>query len=101
MLWILRDEAVARAFVASRLQPLIDADERRGSSLLTTLEAFVISGDHKADSARVLNVERQSLYKRQRRIQEITGADLDDPRTRLELHLAVLARRFFERASDR
>lgn len=100
LLWTLRDEDVARRFVDRRLRPLVDADERRGTSLLATLTAFCEHGGRKAETARTLMVERQSLYKRLRRVEEVLGVDLEDQRTVLELHLAVLARRSFSRSAD-
>jgi purine catabolism regulator len=98
LLWLLRDEAVARMFVERRVGPVVEADQRRGSSLFRTLEVFCEHGGHKADTARALMLERQSLYKRLGRIEAILSVDIDDQRTRLELHLAVIARRFFDRA---
>ena len=59
-----------------------------------TIEAYCEHGGRVAEAARALHLGRQSLYKRLARIEEIIGADLADPDTRLGLHLALLARRY-------
>lgn len=101
LLWLVRDHETARRYVDLRLLPLIDADERRGSRLMLTLETYLEHGGHKAETARALNLERQSLYKRLRRIETTVGIDLEDPATRLQLHVAVRAHRFFDDLSSR
>jgi purine catabolism regulator len=82
-----------RTFVDQRLLPLVDHDSRRSSKLLPTLEALLEHEGRKAETARVLHLERQSLYHRIQRIETLLNADLGDPDTRLGLHLAVRARR--------
>jgi PucR family transcriptional regulator, purine catabolism regulatory protein len=84
-----------RAFVEQRLRPLLDYDRRRSSKLLPTLEALLEHEGRKAETARALHVERQSLYHRIDRIESLLKADLGDADTRLGLHLAVRARRHF------
>lgn len=96
LLWSMRHEAVARRFAERRLEPLIQADRQRKTSLLHTLEVFLDHGGHKAESARALHLERQSLYKRLHRIEATLGVRLEDRRTQFELRLALLAWRFFE-----
>lgn len=87
----LRTDPDLRQFVHHRLQPLIDHDRRRASKLLPTLQALLEHQGRKAETARALHLERQSLYHRIQRIQGLLDADLDDPDTRLGLHLAVRA----------
>ena len=47
----------------------------------------------KAETARELHLNRQTLYNRLARISELLGTDLDDPQTVLALSLALRARR--------
>jgi purine catabolism regulator len=89
----LRSNEDLQDFVGQRLGPLIDHDERRSPKLLETLETLLEHQGRKTEAARALNLERQSLYHRIRRIEELLEADLDDPATRLGLHLALRARR--------
>jgi purine catabolism regulator len=92
LLWALRGNPVLARLVEQRIQPLIEHDRRHHSSLVETLEALFASGGRKAEAARALYLERQSLYKRLARIEALLGVDLDDENTRLALHLALRAR---------
>jgi purine catabolism regulator len=90
----LRDEPALEAFVEEQLGALLADGSPRTRTLLATLEAYLASGGRKAEAARALHLERQSLYLRLRRIEELLGVSLDDEDVVLALHLAVRARRF-------
>jgi purine catabolism regulator len=97
LLWRLQSNADMRAFVDQRLAPLIEHDRRRSAKLLPTLEALLEHEGRKAQTARTLHLERQSLYHRIQRIEVLLGADLRDASVRLGLHLALRARRHLRR----
>jgi len=97
LLWRLGGNADLREFVDQRLAPLVEHDRRRSSKLLPTLEALLEHEGRKAETARALHLERQSLYHRIGRIEALLDADLHDPDVRLGLHLALRARRHLER----
>jgi purine catabolism regulator len=90
----LREAPEVDAFVDEQLGPLLSDPSARSRTLLETLEAFLASGGRKAEAARRLHLERQSLYLRLRRIEELLGVSLDDEDAVLGLHLAVRALRF-------
>ncbi len=90
----LRDAPELDAFVDEQLAPLLADGSPRTRVLLETLEAYLASGGRKAQAARVLHLERQSLYLRLRRIEELLGVSLADEDAVLGLHLAVRALRF-------
>jgi purine catabolism regulator len=90
----LRDSPELDAFVEEQLGPLLADPSPRSRALLETLEAYLAAGARKAEAARALHLERQSLYLRLRRIEETLGVSLDDEDVVLGLHLAVRARRF-------
>jgi PucR family transcriptional regulator, purine catabolism regulatory protein len=92
LLWELRDAGELLAFSQRRLAPLVEHDAARRSDLLHTLEVYLDCGGRKTDAARILHLERQSLYHRISRIEGLLGASLDDPDTRLGAHLAVRIR---------
>ena len=79
------------AFVDEQLGPLLADGSPRTRALLETLEAYLAAGGRKAEAARALHLERQSLYLRLRRIEEALGVSLDDEDVVLGLHLAVRA----------
>ena len=90
----LRDSPELDAFVEEQLGPLLSDPTPRTRALLETLEAYLAAGGRKAEAARALHLERQSLYLRLRRIEEALGVSLDDEDVVLGLHLAIRAMRF-------
>jgi sugar diacid utilization regulator len=87
LLFALRETAEMQEFYDDMLGRLARYDEEKGSELVATLDAYLCAHNATEVAAR-LNLHRNSLLYRLRRIQEITGLDLDDPETRLALHLA-------------
>ncbi|MBQ0850078.1 MULTISPECIES: PucR family transcriptional regulator [Streptomyces] len=93
LLWRLRDHRDLAAFVDRAIGPLRDHDHRSKPPLLPTLETYLAHAGRKAETARELHLNRQTLYNRLARIGELLGTDLDDPQTVLALSLALRARR--------
>ncbi|MEU8579706.1 PucR family transcriptional regulator [Streptomyces abikoensis] len=89
LLWRLRShgDGELAAFVDRVIGPLL------AHELLPTLEAYLACGGRKAETARELHVNRQTLYDRLGRIGRLLGVDLEDPETALALGLALRARR--------
>lgn len=86
-----------RAFIADRLGPLLEATpERRRRELLHTLETYLRHAGRKTPAAHDLHLERQSLYHRLDRLQQLLGVDWHDGDELLELHLAVRARQLLD-----
>jgi PucR family transcriptional regulator, purine catabolism regulatory protein len=75
-------------FVNRHLGPLVDHDRARGGNLIATLKAYLESGEQQA-AARRLRVHPNTLRYRLDRIREISGAELDDAETRLNLAVAL------------
>jgi purine catabolism regulator len=94
VLWRLGDDPEVRAFIERRLGPVLDHDRRRAVKLLPTLEAFVVASGQKSEMARLLHLERQSVYYRIAKIEALLGSSLDDEETRLGVHLALRVLRF-------
>ncbi|MFB8178620.1 PucR family transcriptional regulator [Streptomyces sp. NPDC055966] len=93
LLWRLRDHPDLAAFVDRAIGPLREHDRRSRPPLLPTLETYLAHAGRKAETARELHLNRQTLYNRLARIGELLGTDLDDPQTVLALSLALRARR--------
>jgi PucR family transcriptional regulator, purine catabolism regulatory protein len=85
----LRDVRQVGVFVERRLAPLLEHDRTRSFQLVETLRVYLAHNGHKATTARALNVNRQTLYHRLERIEEILGERLDDEDARQGLHLAL------------
>ncbi|OKJ97141.1 transcriptional regulator [Streptomyces sp. CB03234] len=93
LLWRLRDHQDLAAFVERAIGPLRDHDRTSRPPLLPTLETYLAHAGRKAETARELHLNRQTLYNRLARIGDLLGTDLDDPQTVLALSLALRARR--------
>lgn len=93
LLWSLRANDEMLSFVRRRIGALLEHDRERRSDLTTTLETFLRTGGNKTETARKLHLERQSLYHRLAKIEQLLDGSLDDEDTRLGLHLALRARR--------
>ncbi|MGW7301231.1 PucR family transcriptional regulator [Streptomyces sp. NPDC054829] len=93
LLWRLRDHPDLAAFVDRAIGPLRDHDARSKPPLLPTLQTYLAHAGRKAETARELHLNRQTLYNRLARIGELLGTDLDDPQAVLALSLALRARR--------
>ncbi|MGW6360463.1 PucR family transcriptional regulator [Streptomyces sp. NPDC055092] len=93
LLWRLRDHPDLAAFVERAIGPLQAHDRRAKPPLLPTLQTYLAHAGRKAETARELHLNRQTLYNRLARIGELLGTDLDDPQTVLALSLALRARR--------
>jgi purine catabolism regulator len=91
LLWGLRGDEQLRTFAQQRLGPVLEHDRHRAAVLMPTLRALCEHHWHKADAARALSIQRQSLYARIDRLRRVLGDDLDAPETRLGLELAVRA----------
>ncbi|WP_326595842.1 PucR family transcriptional regulator [Streptomyces brevispora] len=93
LLWRLREHPDLAAFVERAIGPLRDHDRTSRPPLLPTLESYLAHAGRKAETARELHLNRQTLYNRLARIGELLGTDLDDPQAVLALSLALRARR--------
>lgn len=71
---------------------LVAYDERTGSGLMETLDAFFHCHGSPTDTAQRLHLHRNTVLYRLRRIEEIGGLRLDDAAVRLNLHLCLRIR---------
>ncbi len=85
----LRNDERMRSFAARRLAPMLEHDRRRSAKLLPTLQALCQQGWRKSEAARTLHLNRQSLYPRLERIEQLLGVDLESHDDRLALELAL------------
>lgn len=83
--------AKIRRFVREWLGPLLDYDARSRSRLVPTLAQHLDCGGSYDMTAAELVIHRSTLRYRLRRIREISGLDLTDADTRLNLHVATRA----------
>ncbi|WP_333769297.1 PucR family transcriptional regulator [Streptomyces sp. IBSBF 2435] len=85
-------EREADSFVRRWLGPLLDYDARHHTELVTTLSGYLESGGSYDATSETLLIHRSTVRYRLQRIREITGHDLGDVGTRLNLHVATRIR---------
>ncbi|MEE9201954.1 MAG: helix-turn-helix domain-containing protein [Dehalococcoidia bacterium] len=90
LLFALRPSGELESFYQEHLGRLSEYDRRRRGELLKTLDAL-LRQPTLAATATTLNVHRNTLLYRLRRIGHLTGLNLEDPETRLSLSLAFRA----------
>ncbi|MFF5184487.1 PucR family transcriptional regulator [Streptomyces sp. NPDC000345] len=73
------------------LRPLLDLPAAERARLLTTLEHWFAAAGSAADTARTLFVHPNTVRYRLRRVEELTGRSLSDPRTVADLGAALPA----------
>lgn len=87
-------------FAETELGPLIEHDARQNSELLQTLDAFLRANGNKIATARLLQLQRRSVYYRLDRIEQLLGTSLDDPELRVRLYIALRAREMLQADGD-
>jgi purine catabolism regulator len=75
-------------YTRRHLGPLVDHDAARKGSLVTTLRAYLETGEQQ-EAAKRLRVHPNTLRYRLDRIREISSVDLEDPETRLNMAVAL------------
>ncbi|XVQ06897.1 helix-turn-helix domain-containing protein [Spirillospora sp. CA-255316] len=78
-----------RRFADQLIAPLAAYDRRRGTCLVATLRAWLDAGFSTGGTAEVLVVHVNTVGYRLTKIEKMSGRDLRDPETRLELRLAL------------
>lgn len=78
-----------RSFLTEWLGPLQDYDRDKNAELLKTLKHYLDLGGSYDQTAESLSIHRSTLRYRLARIREISGRDLTDAETRLNMHLAT------------
>jgi PucR family transcriptional regulator, purine catabolism regulatory protein len=91
LLWQLREDPRLQSFVNVQLEPLLHLDNRMRGQMLETLFAYLEAGGGMTAFAAMIGRSRPAAYARLARLRQVLGGGLDQPRTRLSLHLAMLA----------
>ena len=89
MLKNMRMDLLPGHLVAPELLALIDYDERKGTEYFVTLRVFLQSERNIPEASKTLIIHRTTLVYRIKRIQALTGLNLDDPEQRLYLQLSL------------
>jgi hypothetical protein len=91
-LLLLADADLARTLLRGRLAPLAELRPGQRDRFAQTMLAWLELGTNTTDVARHMHVHPQTVRYRLRRVQELFGDQLRDPRRRFELILALRIR---------
>lgn len=89
-------QSVCKNYVSKQLDALIQYDKENESNLVETLESLVNHLGAKNTTATCLYLHRNTLMYRIKKIEHLTGYNLSDPESILELSLALHLKRFME-----
>ena len=90
--------AEAEAVVAAVLGPLIDYDDQHGTDLVRTVDVFFTNNRSWQSASRALQIHKQTLVYRMKRVGEVTGRRMDDIDDIVEMHLALRTMRLLQRS---
>jgi len=76
-------------FLRDTIGPVVDYDERRGTALIKTLEAYFGSGGSLARSSELLQVHVNTVTQRLERVGQLLGSAWQKPEHALEVQLAL------------
>lgn len=93
LLALFGDDDRLTLFVERELAALQRHDAQTGSDLLRVLDAYLSHPGGKTGAAAQLNLSRPAFYQRLSKIERVLGVDLDDPDTRVSLHVALMTSR--------
>ncbi len=94
----LQDTLSLEVFYDSVLGKLQEYDEQNTSDLVKSLAFFLEANGHWGDAAEKLYVHRHTLRYRMKRVEEITGRDLDLSQDRMEFWLALKAKELIDQS---
>ncbi|NLE23430.1 MAG: hypothetical protein GX624_11735 [Actinobacteria bacterium] len=94
----LQDTLSLEVFYDSVLGRLQEYDEQNSSDLVKSLACFLEANGHWGDAADKLYVHRHTLRYRMKRVEEITGRDLNRSQDRMEFWLALKAKELIDQS---
>lgn len=92
LLFAMSGQPELREFFDDQVSALVEYDRRTGAGLMKTLSAYFHCHGSPTEIAHLLHLHRNTVLYRLRRIEEIGKLHLDDPQTRLNLHLCLKVR---------
>jgi sugar diacid utilization regulator len=86
---LIGDRTDLAGYVRATLGPVLDYDERRGTDLVTTLQAYFECGTNLTRAKDVLHVHVNTVVQRLDRIGSLLGEDWQSPDRALEIQIAL------------
>jgi DNA-binding PucR family transcriptional regulator len=86
---LIGDRTDLAAYVRATLGPVLDYDQRRGTDLVATLQAYFECGTNLTRAKDVLHVHVNTVVQRLDRIASLLGEDWQTPERALEIQIAL------------
>lgn len=94
----IEDDDILRECYRDMLHPLLEYDRENNSLLLPTVRAYLMCNGNITKTAQDIFVHRNTLLYRLNQIRDLTGWDLEDARTRMNLLVSILVREYLQDA---
>lgn len=89
---------VLREYYHDFLDPLLEYDRENNASLVATLKGYLMCNGNITKTAQEIFVHRNTLLYRLNQIRDLTGWELEDARTRMNLLASILIREYLQDA---
>jgi hypothetical protein len=99
-LWMLADATLAELVIQRELGALAGLTPASQRQLVETLEALLDAGGVATEAAALLNVHPQTVRYRIKKLEQLLGSRLTNPRARFGLELAVRTRQLLQHRSE-
>ncbi len=94
----MNDSDALREYYHDFLDPLLEYDRENNASLVATLRGYLMCNGNITRTAQDIFVHRNTLLYRLNQIRDLTGWELEDARTRMNLLASILIREYLQDA---
>lgn len=78
------------AYCKKKINPLEEMDQKKGTDYVHTLAVYLENGNDLLHSAEKMYVHRNTMINRMKKITDLLGVDINDPKERVELNNVFL-----------
>jgi sugar diacid utilization regulator len=98
--FLVKQETEIEPFIDAAIGPVLSYDERRGTALRATLQAYLDNGQNLSRTAKSLHIHVNTATQRLNRITDILGSGWQDPQRALDIHVALRIHQVRRRSSS-
>ncbi len=89
----IRDRALLEGYCDTELGKLLRYDAKKKAGLMEVLDTYIRCGSSLKEAAELLGVHKNTVTNRVKKCGDILGRDMADPAARMDIEVAMLARR--------
>lgn len=95
----INDDKILKAYYRQILGTLLDYDKENKTDLIKTLKTFIKANGHILETSKLLFVHRNTVKYRIKRIEELTGKNLEVSASLTQFHTAIMTLDYLREAS--